>query len=511
MSFKSDNWLIGAERRLLIAITVTDPDTYLGVSRRETGYPSNPTLYFTDIPDPSTGNFTYGGTTYSPMVQKFSGNAASIDFRGSASDADATLVLANIRYPFQFKHSVGANESNQYNVKLSQLFADYLWSGATFTATCYCKVGATETTQDVFKGIVYDVSATVNTVVIRLIQDKKNIRLKPDSEGPGSSTYPSIVTTTAYPKAPPSSIGAVLPMTYSYSGIIPIIEGQYGLCVNPANILSLWQPVLYEAQYDGTYLGRFMAGAYPTQTAPATASMYWFYSVSNPSTLAVMKTSDVTFTANTTETYGSIFANASAYIYLNPTDFRNKSGANVTDPGKTFDGRDDTYGAITSAGATEYLACNLPKMSPLGKVTGSYMWVLLAPGTGVGAGDGTVNGQFGIYEDNTPGYHHSVTGNLTKANLRDGGFISLDLTTATYSDGEWADWRWEDTTGAGIVFDLYPRVEVSTSGATANVIAWGIRVQHIPAGIFYSNGYRPNSNGWTALGQTRGRTMKGRS
>jgi len=489
MSFKSDNWLIGADRRLLVSIALTDPE-----SKRETNYPSNPTVYFCDIPDTSTGYFTYGGTVYQPTIQKFSGNSASIDFRGSASDADATLVLANIRYPFQFKHSVGAPETNQYNVKLSQLFADYLWSGATVTATCYCKVGATETTQVVFSGIVYAVSVTVNAVTVRVIQDKKAIRSKPDAEGPGSATYPSIVTQTAYPKAPPSSIGATLPMVYGTSAAATIIEAQYGLCVNPANLLGLWQPVLYETQYDGTYLGRFMAGAYPTQTAPG-GSMYWFYAVNNPQTLAVMKTSDVTVTKNATETYLSVFANATAYIYINPTDFRAKSGANVVDPGKSFDGKDTTYCAITSAGATEYLHCNLPQMSTLGKMKGCYMWVLLAPGTGVGAGDGTVNGAFGIYDEHAaPGYHHAISQNLTKANLRDGGFISLDLTSTTYDDVEWSSWQWQDATAGGVVFDLFPRIEVSTSGATANLIAWGVRAQFIPDGVLTQTYITGNSN-----------------
>jgi hypothetical protein len=154
MSFKTDNWLPGAERRLLVTIALTDPD-----SKRESGYPSAPTLYFCNIPDPTTGAFTYSGNVYTPTILGFQGNSASVDFRGGVSDADGTLTLANVRYPFQHIHTTYGVESEQSSVKLSQLLADYVWSGATFTATAYCRIGsATETTQTVFTGSLFDVS-----------------------------------------------------------------------------------------------------------------------------------------------------------------------------------------------------------------------------------------------------------------------------------------------------------------------------------------------------------------
>lgn len=480
MSFKSDNWLIGAERRLLIAITVTDPDTYLGVSRRETGYPSNPTLYFTDIPDPSTGNFTYGGTTYSPMVQKFSGNAASIDFRGSASDADATLVLANIRYPFQFKHSVGANESNQYNVKLSQLFADYLWSGATFTATCYCKVGATETTQDVFKGIVYDVSATVNTVVIRLIQDKSPIRLKPDSEGPGSATYPSVVQKINYASAPDASIGQTLPIVYSGAGWAPTIEGADGLSTKSTNVLNLWAPVGITSRYDGTYTTTYAMSSYPTQTAPGTASIKSYVYFAEGDRLSVSV--NPTITANVQELLLSLAPSSTFYMYVNPVDFV-AGTTGITDPGKAFDGISTTYAVVAYSGAARALDLRIPNVGPYGRIVGCSAFIQLAAGGTTTAGpDGSVYGDFGMWNSGAgpAAYHDGVSTVITKANTRDGGFLTANFTSTTFGRPTWQSWQWQEA-ASGAIQDIYFRVQMTASGTDCRVIACGLRVEFEPA------------------------------
>lgn len=473
MSFKSDNWLIGAERRLLISIALTDPET-----KRETNYPSNPTLYFTDIPDPSTGNFTYGGTVYSPMVQKFSGNAASIDFRGSASDADATLVLANIRYPFQFKHSVGANESNQYNVKLSQLFADYLWSGATFTATCYCRVGATESTQDVFKGVVYDFSSTVNTVVIRLIQDKSPIRLKPDSEGPGSATYPSVVQKINYASAPDASIGHTLPIVYSGSGWLPTIEGADGLSTKSTNVMNLWSPVGIEARYNGTYTATYAMASYPTQTAPPTTNIKSFVYFSEGDRLAVSVSP--TATANVQELLLSLAPSSTFYMYINPTDW--VAGATgITDPGKAFDGISTTYAIVAYSGAARTLDLRIPSIGPYGRIVGCSAFLQLAAGgTTVAGVDGSVYGDFGMWNASTAGYHDAVSTNITKANTRDGGFLTANFTSTTYGRPTWQSWQWQEA-ASGAIQDIYFRVRMSTAGTDCRVVACGLRVEFEPA------------------------------
>lgn len=473
MSFKSDNWLIGAERRLLISIALTDPET-----KRETNYPSNPTLYFTDIPDPSTGNFTYGGTTYSPMVQKFSGNAASIDFRGSASDADATLVLANIRYPFQFKHSVGANESNQYNVKLSQLFADYLWSGATFTATCYCKVGATETTQDVFKGVVYDFSSTVNTVVIRLIQDKSPIRLKPDSEGPGSATYPSVVQKINYASAPDASIGQTLPIVYSAAGWLPTIEGADGLSTKSTNVLNLWSPIGIEARYNGTYTATYAMASYPTQTAPPTANVNSFVYFPEGDRLAVSVSP--TTTANVQELLLSLAPSSTFYMYINPTDW--VAGATgITDAGKAFDGISTTYAVVAYSGAARALDLRIPNVGPYGRIVGCSAFLQLASGGTTTAGpDGSIYGDFGMWNASTPGYHDAVSTTITKANTRDGGFLTANFTSTTFGRPTWQSWQWQEA-ASGAIQDIYFRIQMTASGTDCRVIACGLRVEFEPS------------------------------
>jgi len=483
MSFKSDNWLVGADRRLLVSIALTDPE-----SKRETNYPSNPTVYFCDIPDTSTGYFTYGGTVYQPTIQKFSGNSASIDFRGSASDADATLVLANIRYPFQFKHAVGAPESNQYNVKLSQLFADYLWSGATVTATCYCKVGATETTQQVFSGVVFDVSATVNAVTVRVIQDKAPIRPKPDAEGPGSSTFPSLVQKINYGGAPDSSIGMVLPIAYTGATWNPVIEAKGGLCVNPRNLLSMWNPVVTSARYDGTYLAQYVLSAYPTQTAPTTANAYLFQSLDELDTIAIGRSSTITWSGGVQELYASVSSEVEFEAYINPNDnVAAVTTGGVSNVGRAFD-RTDLYATVTNSGATQTLALRIPNGSQHGRITACSVWMLLdSGGTTVGAdADGTVYGTFGMWNAHTPGYHDGISKNVTKADCRDGGFLSTAFTSTTYNRSEWQSWQWHDTTLGGVPEDIYFTFALTKANSSANVVACGLKVRYLPQFIYRS-------------------------
>ena len=477
MSFKTDNWLPGAERRLLVQIALTDPET-----KRETNYPSAPTLAFCDIPQQSTGNFTYGGTTYTPTVLKFSGNAASIDFSGGASDADATLVLANVRYPFQFKHIVGAAESNQYNVKLSQLFADYLWSGATFTAYAYCRIGSgTESTQQVFSGIVYSVESSVNYVTIRLIQDKKAIRLKPDVEGPGSSTYPSLVQRINYASAPDASIGLTLPIVYSGVLSVPTIEDANGLCINPTNVLNLFVPVGIETRYDGTYVSKFVLSSYPTQTAPGTGNKKTYAYFSEGNRLAIAADAGVTETSNVQELLISIATSAQFHLYINPTDWV-AGTTGITDPGKAFDGISATYAVVAYSGAARSLDLRIPNVGPYGRITGTEVFIVLAAGgTTVAGVDGSVYGDFGMWNASTGAYHDAVSGNITKANTRDGGYLSAAFTTTTYNRQTWQGWEWQEAAGGGVLQDIYFRVRISTASTDCRVIGCGLKVIFEPS------------------------------
>lgn len=487
MSFKIDNWAPGCDRRLLVTIALTDPEPADG--KRDSVYTTNPgatpTLYLCDQVDAVGGVFTYGGDNYAPLIMGYQGNSASVDFRGGNSDADAMLTMVNCRYPFQKKHSGGGTETNEYDVKLSQLMADYLWSGATITVTVYCKTGAgVETTQGCFKsGRVFQPEATPYEVTLKIIHDKKPIRSKPDAEGPGSGSFPSVITRDAYPKAPDDSLGQVLPLVYNGTNGISALEDVGGLCVNPKNLLGLWKPVPTDVRYDGTYLGRFVAGAYPTQTAPATGNMRLFYQLSEINTFAVMKSTDINLLSSATEVYGEIVPNATADLYLNPNDFVAKSGANVTNPGQAFDGFDTTYASVASTGASETLDLRIPYVGPYGRITGSHAWILLAAGTGAGAGDATVNGTFGMWNANTGAYHFTISKNITKADARDGGFLKVDLTNTTYEAPDWSSWRWEGHTGGGVRQDIYWRVNITLNGCTAKVIACGLRITYIPAGI----------------------------
>lgn len=479
MSFKSDNWIIGAERRLLVTIALTDPS-----SKRDTGYPSAPTLAFCDVPEGSRGVFTYGGVTYSPTILGFQGNASSVDFRGSTSDADAVLTLANVRYAFQNKHAVGAPETNQYNVKLSQLMADYVWQGAVVTAYLYCKVGAAESTQEVFKGgIVLNAEASVKTVTVRIIQDKKAIRPKPDVEGPGSATYPSVVQKINYASAPDGSIGQSIPIIYGSTLFTPDMEDVDGLCVKSTNVLNLFVPVGIESRYDGTYVSKFALSSYPTQTAPGTSSIKTYVYFSEGDRLAVADDADVVVTSNVQELLASIATSSRFKMYINPTDWV-AGTTGVTDAGKAFDGISGTYAVVAADadGTDRALDLLIPQVGPYGRITGFSAFILLAPGGSTIAGvDGSVYGTFGIYNNSTAAYHDAVNTNITKANVRDGGFLTADCTATTYDRTAWHGWQWTGTDAGGNAQQCYFRVKCDTALTTIRVIACGFRVEFEPA------------------------------
>ena len=486
MAFKDENWRPGSIRRLLCTIALSDPD-----NRRDTSYSSAPgssvTLRFCDIPA-EQGSFTYSSNVYTPAILGWSGSAASVDFLGNNSDAFGTLVLANVRVPFQKVHATaGAGaESALHYVKLSQLLADYVWSGAAVTMTMYCRSAASETTQTVFVGVVHEPLCTSKRVTLRVIQDKTAVRLKPDAEGPGSSTYPSVIYRQAYTAAPESSIGKILPIPYSHPDTAPIIEAQYGLCVNPMNVLGAYPVPAYYERFDGTYNGKFMLGAYPTQTAPGAGSteiLQWHQSAN---TFGVFTSGGISVTKNATETYVQVEADATEDIYLNPSDWVAGS-TGITDAGKAFDGKDDTYAVVAYSGSARQLDLRINYPSPLGRITGSYVWVLLASGgTGVGGADSDVNGTYGIWNPDAgpAAYHFGVSGNITKANIRDGAFLSTDLTASTWETAEWQSWKWEGRDASGNRQDLYWRIDITSSGASARVIACGLRVRFIPENIF---------------------------
>jgi hypothetical protein len=487
MTAKADNWPYGAVRRLLVDITLSDPS-----ARRDSVYATNPgssvTLRLCDGPTP-TGPFSFGGNQYTPCLDRIQGQSSRVDFLGGVSDAFATLRVANVRLPFQKPHAAGGIESAQQYVKISQLLSDYVWSGAAIVCSIYSRLGASETSLPVFTGIIHSVESLVDVLVVRVVQDKKAIRLKPDSEGPGSSSFPSVITRVSYPTAPESSIGRTLPLPYSNPFQVPATEDLYGLCVNPANMTGAYPIQATAERYDGTYNGTFVLGSYPTQVAPAVSAvklMLW-----NPSiaTFSVFTGSGVTLTRGTTETYVQISPNATVDLYLNPTEFV-AGTTGVTDPGKAFDGRSDSYAQLAYSGAARQLDLRIPYVSSLGRIMGCYAWVLFAPGgTGAGATDVTVNGTFGLWNpDAAPaGYHNAVSGFFSKANVRDGGYVEVDLTATTYNTSEWQSWKWEGRSAVGARQDIYLRIAAELSGCTARIAACGLKVRYAPKQIFFSS------------------------
>ena len=103
----------------------------------------------------------------------------------------------------------------------------------------------------------------------------------------------------------------------------------------------------------------------------------------------------------------------------------------MTNPRYGFDGNVQTRAAIL--GATGRLLCQVPDITPQGRITQIKAFVYLGAGTGVntGAGGSSVNGTVSIYDDTASADVFACTANLTKNNLDNGGLIKSTAMNAT--------------------------------------------------------------------------------
>lgn len=483
MAFKDDNWRPGSERRLILTIALTDPDT-----KRDSNYTTNPgaspTLRFCDQGDQGNGGiFSFSSNDYLPFISSFSGSHQSVTYDGMGSDADCNFSLLNKRYPWQVKHAAGGTETSTFDVRLSQLFADYLWQGAIVTATAVCKrLDGTTTSQQVFYGKINQLSASVNTVDVNCLADKTYIRLKPDDEGPGSSSFPSIVTDVGYPNAPISEIGKTVPIVYSAASFSPVLPSAGTLATDPTMetsslyLTSLYQPVIADGEYNaaGSREARLLCSAYPTQSSAGAGGEKIFISLGD-SRIAVLSSPSVT--ASTTEVYVDVATGQVALTWINPAETDTET--NVTDTGQAYDGKDDTYAEVEYSGGNAELILTLPYIGSHGEITDTVGFInLAAGGTGsdTGAGASSVNGSFQVYNIDAAGTHASMTANLTKNNIEAGGYFETAAISAAGLSGEyWQSWEWAHD-NAGTKERVGVRCLIDTASVSARVKAIGIKV-----------------------------------
>ena len=482
MAFKDNAWL-QTQCVTLATITLADPD---GV--RDSGYTSDPgaspVLRFCDAPAP----YTYDSNIYYPGILSWTGMMSGSAFSGRRSDADGTLVLATNRYVWQKKGAAAPAETSEYQVRLGALMRSYLWSGAAVVVTVIAEMpSGSQAAQQVFTGRIHDPSLTIDAMTFQCVEDKEYNRRKPDADGPANATSSTrwIVNDTDYPDAPLDQVGKSMPLVYTdQPGFIE--SGDPSLCINPKYLRGLWPAIVSDNKYVvADYSVATLQAYHTTPTANAGPTLNTFMYVPELDTVAPMYNSG---TGGATDAYHKeywITDDNYAILYINPDRFVSKT-ADVTNVEYAFDGVDITYASLANDGtpADVNFLLSMPNLNALGKIIDLQAFVQLYPGTGVGGTDATVNGTFGIWDNAVSGYPVVGATNLTKANVRDGGFINgtawgLSNVTATAIAPTIQNYRWAYDSGT-VENPLTFRINITSSGATANVRACGIKVKFLP-------------------------------
>lgn len=488
MTFADDNRHQSTPKRTLLEIDLTD--TY---NKRAVVYQTAPTsfptatLYIVDAGDGSKGPMLFASTNCYPLLVSHKVRGMTSGFAGAASDADASFVLANGKYPWQQRLEAGAEgrETSEIEVKLGQLLNQYRWAGAVVRlySVTLPHAGTTQSRQLLFTGIV-DAVEGVNeeSFTLQCVFDKTYNKTFPDADTPSGGSGSSLITLKDYPNAPPSAINKTIPMVWagdpsSPYGSVSSVSLNY---ISPNLLYGLSPMAMTSAKYDSgdsTAATVFSAKFPAAQASAYTPSTYMYVPEAN----ALGRIVPASNVVDTRENYAKISSSPSVVMPLNPTLF-GKTYGTVTNPERAFDGKTTTKATLTNAGA--HLLCIVPDMSAVGRITELKAFVYLSPGTGVntGAGAASVNGSIGIYDDTGSAYRYSCTVNLTKSDLDTGGLVtSTTMTTAGIESSEISKWQWWYP-GAPRN-QLYASVYVGTAAATAYVMAFGFEVTFIPYNI----------------------------
>jgi hypothetical protein len=493
MAFKDDNWQIGYHRFTICTVALADPDTVRDTTATSV-LGASPTLRFCD----DTRVRTYDSNDYYPGLLSFQTRHAGNVFSGRVSDADANLQLSTLRYFNQQRAGAAPQETDTYFVKLPQLLRNYLWDGATVTVLVVCeRPDGTQTAQQIFKGQVRDPQFAEAGLDLWCVEDKEFNIARPDTDGPAdaSSNTRAIVNRTDHPDAPDEALGRSLPIVYSNR--TAVIEGSGGLAVSPQNLDGLWPTIVTNKRYSPA--GESDAGRLATITVlcssaggtPSLPSRHFLFApelsevchLTNSGTGGAESIYQIDWWLTTVPE-----ADSTAILYLKPEGLIAETSG-VSDAGLSFDRRSDTYATIACSGSAEALDLSIPFPSPLGEIVGSVAFIVLAAGgTGVDTGGGasSVNGDFGFWSVNDASYHYSLEGDLTKTRIESGGYFEADpLSSTQYDDSEWASWRFRGLDGSSNAKPISFRARVSTSGATARVVAMGAQITFRPEGFQY--------------------------
>jgi len=486
MAFKDSSWL-QADAVTLVTVSLADPD---GV--RDTAYTTDPgaspTLRFCDRAEP----YTYDSDIYYPGILSWDGRMAGSAFSGRKSDADGTLILANSRYVWQQKGAAAPTETAQYQVKLAAMMRSYLWAGALVVVTVIAELpSGAQVYQQVFYGRIHDISLGIESIQLQCVEDKEYNRRKPDADGPANATSSTrwMVNVTDYPNAPPDQIGKTMPLVYSDQ--TGLLESGRCLAVSPKNLTGLWPGIISDVKYDVTNDRTAILQAFHTgPVAIATANCQPYVYVPELDTVAPIYSAGSSGVSPDGYHYEyGMRSDSYGKLYVNPDKFYSKT-AGVTDVYKAFDGNYLTYAVLANTGSDVNFQLKMPEGMNPGLLVDIVPFLYLSTGTGVGGTDADVNGTFGLW-DITGAAYLGTSKNITKANVRDGGFIdgtTLAVSTSTGTSlNPLRDYRWAWVSGSD-EHALSFRVNISSSGATANVIACGIKAHFQPSG-FQAKGF----------------------
>lgn len=519
-TFKERDWRPGTDRRIVATITLSDPET-LRNSNYTTTPGAAPVLYLCDAGstltvDAASGqnhplgvgtlykvetNLTNDDQHYYPMIEDWSVDCGSTGHGIDYSDATCSLTLLNHRYVWQKINATTGVETDIQHVNLSQLFASYLWHGATVQLAIVAEqysysqnpsAGAdyhAHVGQVIFTGKIVQFDFDEKRIYLQLDQDMEWNRPFPDSEVPAGGSGPSVVDAVSYPNAPRQSIGATLPFVFTRRGPTAIFAG-FPNFISPY-LLDGLIPAICTTYNSSTSVSVKLIGDKWSQhgSAPATTGNLYYIDLGD-NLLASLVPS-----GNSTVTELSVTLDHDDMCIVPIPCNRYQNNANTTNPTRAIDGKPDTYAVLANAGATAYINMYLPTSQNHGFIETFATYCVFETGSvGAGATDGTVAAKFGLYNLVTGAWALPTTESaqnpreLTKLQVNAlGNEIVLSSTWAEGTDC-WdaanqplSDWRWEERNLTTSVSEqLVFRVEAVTNGTTLNVIAGGVRPAFYP-------------------------------
>jgi hypothetical protein len=494
MGFPENNELHDAPELIIAEWQLSDPygvrDTATYSNAEIT---ANPVLYLCNQPDPGKSTFSAFGQNYQPLIKSHGTRPAKASYGDSTASGDAVLVLHNAPYVWQRRLAYGYpnRETGEPDVKLQQLFSQFLPGVLTVWSVVAPYSGASPQLQQIFKGNVYRPQFTRTEVTVPLVQSKAFDTVFPSKGKPTGGGGPSIVDRISYPDAPSNSIGQSIPLVccgdvrQDYNSL----SSAELLSINPQLLQGLAPMVMTKAKYDagGSSVGTVVANKYPALGTPTVGLDLICFNVPELNTLAVMDGSAPVVDSH--EASYVLGLNEYAHIYLNP--IAHVSAVSVSNPERAWDGKWDTYARIQ--GATGELRLKVPNLSYLGAISSIYAFAFTGTsgttprGTGVdtGAGAASVNGVIGVWEETQNAWYGASNRNITKGDIETS--YRTQLSAAVDYAGLTApnvnQWSWEYIRGAA-TDALSFKITSTVAAVDIHVYACGFLVSFIPQNIW---------------------------